>query len=47
MIGLSDRLQALGGELSIKSPPGKGTTLRAALPITVERLGNENPQTNS
>jgi signal transduction histidine kinase len=36
MIGLSDRLQALGGELSFESPPGKGTALRAALPITVE-----------
>jgi signal transduction histidine kinase len=46
MIGLSDRLQALGGELSFESPPGKGTTLRAALPITVEPLGDQSPQTD-
>jgi len=44
MIGLSDRLQALGGELSFRSPPGEGTTLRAALPIAVEQFGSESSQ---
>jgi signal transduction histidine kinase len=46
MIGLSDRLQALGGELSFQSPPGEGTALRAALPIAVEQFGSESPQPN-
>jgi signal transduction histidine kinase len=32
LVGLRDRLGSLGGELSIDSRPGDGTTLRAALP---------------
>jgi signal transduction histidine kinase len=32
--GLADRVEALGGRLSIESPPGRGTTVRAALPLT-------------
>jgi len=32
LVGLRDRLGSLGGELSIVSKPGDGTTLRAALP---------------
>jgi signal transduction histidine kinase len=31
--GLSDRLEALGGQLEISSPPGTGTTLRAEIPL--------------
>ena len=31
--GLSDRLEALGGRLTISSPPGGGTVLQAELPI--------------
>jgi signal transduction histidine kinase len=31
--GLRDRAEALGGSLTIESPPGGGTTIRAALPI--------------
>ncbi|MEA2311239.1 MAG: hypothetical protein QOE28_1207 [Solirubrobacteraceae bacterium] len=31
--GLADRLEALGGTLSVDSPPGAGTRLEAALPI--------------
>jgi signal transduction histidine kinase len=31
--GLADRVQALGGTLSIESPPGVGTRLQAELPI--------------
>jgi signal transduction histidine kinase len=31
--GLADRVEALGGELRIESPPGKGTRLVAALPL--------------
>jgi signal transduction histidine kinase len=30
--GLADRVEALGGRLTISSPPGRGTTLRAELP---------------
>jgi signal transduction histidine kinase len=31
--GLMDRLAAIDGELSVDSPPGEGTTLRATFPI--------------
>jgi signal transduction histidine kinase len=33
LIGLADRIQALGGTITIDSPPGKGTTLQVDLPI--------------
>jgi signal transduction histidine kinase len=32
--GLDDRLTALGGALAIESPAGKGTTIRARIPVT-------------
>ena len=32
--GLADRVEALGGRLTIDSPLGAGTTLRAAIPLT-------------
>jgi PAS domain S-box-containing protein len=32
--GLADRVEALGGRLTVESPLGEGTTLRAALPIS-------------
>lgn len=31
--GLADRVQALGGELTIASTPGRGTTVTAAIPL--------------
>ena len=31
--GLADRVQATDGRLTVKSPPGKGTVIRAVLPI--------------
>jgi signal transduction histidine kinase len=31
--GLADRLEALGGRLTISSPPGRGTTVRAEIPV--------------
>ena len=34
LTNMEDRLDALGGTLHIASDPGKGTTLRAMLPIT-------------
>jgi signal transduction histidine kinase len=30
--GLTDRIEALGGRMTISSPPGRGTTLRAEIP---------------
>jgi signal transduction histidine kinase len=33
LIGLTDRVEALGGTISIISPPGDGTTLRVVLPL--------------
>ena len=32
LTGLADRVAALGGRLTITSPPGGGTTIRAGLP---------------
>jgi signal transduction histidine kinase len=34
ILGLKDRIEALGGEISIASPPRGGTTLSIHLPIT-------------
>jgi signal transduction histidine kinase len=33
LVGLRDRVEALGGELSLSSAPGDGTTLQATIPI--------------
>jgi signal transduction histidine kinase len=33
LIGLTDRVEALGGQLDISSPAGNGTTLRATIPL--------------
>jgi signal transduction histidine kinase len=33
LIGLTDRVQALGGTLTVLSPPGRGTTIRVELPL--------------
>jgi signal transduction histidine kinase len=32
LVGLRDRAEALGGSLTVESPPGAGTTIRAVLP---------------
>ena len=34
LIGLTDRVHALGGTISVDSPPGRGTTLLVDLPMT-------------
>jgi signal transduction histidine kinase len=34
LVGLTDRVQALGGTISLTSPPGQGTTLLVDLPTT-------------
>jgi len=33
LIGLTDRVQALGGTLSALSPPGRGTTIQVEVPV--------------
>lgn len=33
LVGLRDRVEALGGTLALTSPPGEGTTVRARLPL--------------
>ena len=33
LLGLRDRAEAVGGTLSFVSPPGRGTTIVAALPL--------------
>jgi GAF domain-containing protein len=34
LVGLTDRVEALGGRLALHSPPGAGTTMRMDLPLT-------------
>ena len=34
LVGLKDRVEAIGGRLFLDSPPGEGTSLRAELPFT-------------
>jgi signal transduction histidine kinase len=34
LVGLTDRVEALGGRLELHSPPGAGTHLQVALPLT-------------
>jgi signal transduction histidine kinase len=36
LIGLTDRVQALGGTITVHSPLGEGTTLQVVLPISLE-----------
>jgi signal transduction histidine kinase len=35
LIGLADRVEAAGGEITITSPPGEGTSLLATLPLEI------------
>jgi hypothetical protein len=34
LVGLTDRVEALGGRLLLHSPPGAGTTVQVRLPLT-------------
>jgi signal transduction histidine kinase len=34
LVGLKDRVEALGGRILLDSPPDAGTTLRLELPLT-------------
>ncbi|MEU8817441.1 GAF domain-containing protein [Actinoplanes sp. NPDC048796] len=38
LLGLRDRVEALGGSLSVDSPPGRGTRITADLPFTLGPL---------
>jgi signal transduction histidine kinase len=37
LVGLSDRIEALGGTLQLTSPAGRGTTLLIEIPLEDER----------
>jgi signal transduction histidine kinase len=37
LIGIQERVHELGGMVTVESQPGKGTILRAVIPLTVER----------
>ncbi|HEX4678327.1 MAG TPA: ATP-binding protein, partial [Gaiellaceae bacterium] len=39
LIGLQDRVEALGGTISVASPPGHGTALRVVLPAASSATG--------
>jgi signal transduction histidine kinase len=41
LVGLKDRVEALGGRISLHSPHGTGTTLRVELPLTKPTLLTE------
>ena len=43
LLGLKDRIEALGGTFSVHSPVGRGTTVTCELPVTV---GSEYPGTH-
>jgi signal transduction histidine kinase len=36
LVGLTDRVQALGGTITVRSPAGQGTTVRVELPIDTD-----------
>jgi GAF domain-containing protein len=38
LVGLKDRVEALGGWISLHSPPGNGTLLEAHIPVRQDRL---------
>jgi signal transduction histidine kinase len=38
LVGLRDRVEALGGTLEISSSPGRGTSLHARIPVSQSRL---------
>jgi signal transduction histidine kinase len=44
LIGLSDRVEALGGTLEISSPAGGGTALRVTMPVVPRHGGAAAPQ---
>jgi signal transduction histidine kinase len=45
LVGLKDRVEALGGRLRLDSPGGGGTSLTAELPITTVGVSSVGPGT--
>ena len=43
LVGLKDRVEAIGGRIFLDSPPGAGTSLRVELPITAADGGVTTP----
>jgi len=43
LLGLEDRIAALGGRLHVESPPGEGTSVRADVPVTRTPTTSEVP----
>jgi signal transduction histidine kinase len=39
LVGLKDRVEALGGRMSVESPRGRGTSLAVTLPLSEDALG--------
>jgi signal transduction histidine kinase len=42
LLSMSDRLEALGGELTISSEAGRGTTIAGIIPVSTVSLGTSN-----
>jgi signal transduction histidine kinase len=40
LISMRERLQLVGGEFSVQSEPGRGTTISARVPLEVEKQKN-------
>jgi signal transduction histidine kinase len=43
LVGLQDRVEALGGMIGIDSPPGGGTSIVVTLPLDIEPTGAKPP----
>jgi signal transduction histidine kinase len=41
LIGLRDRVEALGGSIEINSPPGQGTHVAVQLPVELDVIPDE------
>jgi PAS domain S-box-containing protein len=41
LVGLQDRIEALGGTITVDSPPGGGTSILVTLPLDVQSIGTE------
>jgi signal transduction histidine kinase len=40
LVGLKDRVEALGGRISVESPPGAGTAMQVELPIAADDIAH-------
>ena len=44
LLGLIDRIEALGGRFALDSPPGRGTRISIEMPLTAEPIGEVAPR---